>query len=109
MNGSDDMLAKFDGNYLTPISALNAYRHRIISKETYFKIMENIVEKMKNIGVKDLNLRGSHILLMIDDSQTVVAGEDGKPQTRICNFEYLKRIEPINSHKKNYKKQVQFA
>ena len=93
MNGADEMLAEFDGNYYTPISALNAYRHNIISKDIYFTIMEQTVEKMQNIGVKDLNLRGTHILLMMDENQSIIERKNGQPQTRICNFEYLKRVE----------------
>jgi hypothetical protein len=91
-NGSDDMLADFDGNYRKPISALNAYRHGIIKKDLYFSTMEMIQDKMMEIGVEDLNLRGTHILLTIDENNKIVKGNEKLPITRICNFEYLKRV-----------------
>jgi len=91
-NGSDEMLAAFDGKYHTPISALNVYRHNVISKNTYFTIMEQIKDKMLNAGVEDLNLRGSHILVTLDENSNIILGEDNLPMTRICNFEYLKKI-----------------
>jgi hypothetical protein len=91
-NGSDEMLAAFDGKYYMPISALNAYRHSVISKDTYFAIMEKIRDNMLTVGVEDLNIRGTHILLTLNDNRKIVVGKDGLPVTRICNFEYLKRI-----------------
>jgi hypothetical protein len=95
--GSDDMLTTFDSNYYTPINALNAYRHNIISKHTYFTIMEQISDKMSMAGFEDLELRGSHILLTLNENRNIVLGKEGLPLTRICNFEYIKRIEPFES------------
>jgi hypothetical protein len=93
-NGTDEMLAAFDGNYFTPISALNAYRHSIISRNVYFAIMEKTRDIMLTVGVEDLNFRGTHILLTLNENRKIVEGKDGLPVARLCNLEYLKRIEP---------------
>jgi hypothetical protein len=91
-NGSDEMLANLDGRYLTPISALNAYRLNIISKERYFKIMEKVQHKMQTAGFEDLNVRGTHIILSLDENHNIITENDGLPEARICNFEYIQRI-----------------
>jgi len=92
-NGSDEMLAAFDGKYLTPISALNAYRYNIITKELYFEIMEKIQHKMQMAGFEDLNLRGTHIIISLDEDRNIISENDGLPEARICNFEYINRVQ----------------
>jgi hypothetical protein len=96
-NGSDEMLADYDGGYYTSLNALSAYRQGVISEVTYFAVMEKIRDKMIELGVEDLNLRGTHILLALNDNREIVTGKDRLPVTRICNFELLKRIEPFRS------------
>jgi hypothetical protein len=59
--------------------------------------MEKIHDKMIELGVEDLNLRGTHILLALDDNRDIVTGEGEFPVTRICNFALLKRIEPFHA------------
>jgi hypothetical protein len=96
-NGSDEMLADYDGGYYTALNALNAYRQHLINKATYFEVMEKTRDKMVKLGVEDLNLRGTHILLALNNNHEIVTGKDRLPITRICNFELLKRIEPFRS------------
>ena len=55
-------------------------------------IMEQIQDKMWSIGFEDLNFQGTHILLTFDENRKIVTGKDGYPITRICNFEYLKKV-----------------
>jgi hypothetical protein len=105
--GSDKMLAVFDGNYYIPINALNAYRHDVISKNTYFTIMEQIRDKMFMAGYENMKLRGSHILLALDENRKIVLGKEGLPLTRICNFEYIKRIEPFEPRTSQEKTKLQ--
>jgi hypothetical protein len=91
-NVLDEKLDPFYGKNHTAISVLNAYRHKHISKSTYFTIMEQTRDKILSIGYEDLNFRGTHILLTFNQDHEIVLGKDGIPVTRICNFEYLKQI-----------------
>jgi len=95
-NGSDEMLANYDGNYYTAINALSAYRQHLISQTTYFTVMEKVSEKMRAVDVEDLNLRGTHILLALNSAHEIVTGKEGLPAIRICNFEFLKRVQPFS-------------
>jgi hypothetical protein len=90
-NGTDEMLANYDGNYYTALNALSAYRQHFIPEATYFTLMETVRNRMLAVGVEDLNLRGTHILLSLNSANEIVTREDGLPKIRICNFELLKR------------------
>jgi len=57
----------------------------------YLKLMEITREKLASIGIEDLNLRGNHILLSVDNSRRLVKDSDGIPEIRICNFELLRK------------------
>lgn len=91
-NGPDEMLADYDGNYYKAINALRAYRNSLINKKTYFKLMEIVKGKLHTVGIEDLNYRGTHILLSLNDSNKIIKSKEGVPEMRICNFELLRRI-----------------
>jgi len=90
-NGPDEKLAEKDGDYLEGISALSAYRSGIISREEYIGFLRRKGERLSRVGIEDLHLRGSHILLSLDGKGSLVCDNEGVPDMRICNFELLKR------------------
>jgi len=90
-NGPDDRLASRDGDYLEGRNALSAWREGIISEEEYVSLMQQIREKLLAVGVEDLNLRGSHILLSRRcDTKELIRDRDGLPEARICTFDLLR-------------------
>jgi hypothetical protein len=91
-NGTDEMLARYDGHYYTGINALNAYRQRLISEDRYLAIMEHIKSSLLEIGIIDLNLNGRHILLSQNEQGDLIKNDSGEPLTRICNFEHLRKL-----------------
>ena len=54
--------------------------------------MDTVRNNMLAVGVEDLNLRGTHILLAMDSTHQLVTGENGFPEIRIGNFEFLRRM-----------------
>jgi len=92
-NGPDEKLANEDSDYCEGIDTLNAYREGIISKDMYFAIMFRERRKLASAGVEDLNLRGNHLLISIDQEKNIILDEEGLPEARISNFEFLRRIE----------------
>ncbi|MBN2533286.1 MAG: hypothetical protein JXB88_10360 [Spirochaetales bacterium] len=91
-NGPDEKLAALDGNYYSGINALDAYRKKIISMTDYLTILKRKKEKLKKIGIEDLNLGGRHLLLSLDTSGAIIKDNEGFPEVRVCNFEFLKII-----------------
>ena len=90
-NGPDEMLAVKDESPCYGIDALLSYRKGFLDKQTYLQLMETTKSKLEAVEIEDLNLKGNHILLSVDNSGKLVEDSHGKPEIRICNFELLKR------------------
>lgn len=91
-NGPDEKLAEKDGDYLEGISALRAYSNGIITRKEYIALLKRKEERLANVGIEDLHLRGSHVLLSLDGNGMLIRDAEGVPDMRICNFELLKRV-----------------
>jgi hypothetical protein len=91
-NGPDEKLAEKDGDYLEGISALSAYRNGIISRKEYMDLLQRKAERLARVGMEDLHLRGSHVLLSLVGGGELVRDAEQVPDMRICNFELLKRF-----------------
>jgi hypothetical protein len=92
-NGPDERLATQDSDYLEGINALEAYREKMISESQYIALIKRKRERLLSIGIEDLNLKGTHILLSKDSQGNLVKDDEGFFEIRVCNFEMLKRIE----------------
>jgi hypothetical protein len=93
-NGPDELLAEKDESPYHGIDALLAYRRGLLDKDMYIQLMEIMKNKLAAVGIEDLNLKGNHILLSVDNSGQLVKDRDGIPEIRICNFELLRRAVP---------------
>ncbi|HOB98151.1 MAG TPA: hypothetical protein PKM43_05320 [Verrucomicrobiota bacterium] len=93
-NGPDEKLADRDGDYYEGIHALRAYKEGLIDRPTYFALLELARQRLADISVEDLNLRGNHILVSRDSRGRLVVDEAGFPEIRLSNFEFLKRVRP---------------
>ncbi len=91
-NGPDERLAAKDGDYLTGINSLNAYREGLISEQEYISLLKIKKQKLAAVGIEDLNLRGTHLLLSLDSCGNLLRDENGVPEMRVCNFELLSKI-----------------
>ncbi len=90
-NGPDERLASKDDDYLEGISALNAYRQGMLSEREYIDLLKKKKQRLARIGIEDLNLHGTHILLSMDIYKKLVKDSDGMFDMRVCNFELLRR------------------
>jgi hypothetical protein len=100
-NGPDELLAVRDESPYRGIDALLAYRKGLLDMEMYLQLMQITKNELAAVGIEDLNLRGNHILLSIDNSGQLVKGHKGIPEIRICNFELLRRTELYKSTKED--------
>lgn len=93
-NGPDDILAARDGDYLEGINALRAWREGLINEEQYVRLMVSVRERLAQLKIEDLNLRGTHILLSRRTrTGKLICNPDGTLETRICNFELLRMAD----------------
>ncbi len=98
-NGPDEMLSKEDITYYKGINALRAFRERYISEDKYMHVLKTIKKRLRKVGIQDMNLCGSHLLLSLDKQEAIVYDSNGVPEVRICNFEFLKKITPYAPQK----------
>lgn len=90
-NKPDEMLAAEDREHYRSLSALQAVREGILSREAYLALMLQMRHRLAVVGVTDLNLRGNHILVVLDAEGQLVRDAHGIPDARICNFELLQQ------------------
>jgi len=90
-NGPDEKIAYQDGNYYEGVNVLTAYRRSVISEKEYLNLLHVTKEKLFKIGIEDLNLRGDHLLISFDSGGKLITDDQGTPEIRICNFEFLKK------------------
>jgi len=91
-NGPDEVLAAKDEQIYKGISALDALREGLIAEGMYHRVMQTTRERLAEVGIEDLNLRGNHLLLSLDKSGRLATEDGGLPAARICNFELLRRV-----------------
>jgi hypothetical protein len=66
----------------------------VLDQDIYLRLMQRTRDRMAELGIEDLNLRGNHILLSLDVANKLVMDADGLPAARICNFELLRKTGP---------------
>jgi len=71
-NGPDEKLAMKDSDYYEGIDALRAYKEKIITKVQYKYLLKTIRKRLNEVGIEDLNLKGSHFLLSFDSSKNLI-------------------------------------
>ncbi len=79
------------------MSALRAYRKRLVSKAEYVDLMRIIRQRLREVEVEDLTLRGTHILVPLDGRGRLIRGADGVPKWKLCSFELLRRLQTQES------------
>jgi hypothetical protein len=92
-NGPDELLAEKDESPYQGVDALLTYRRGLLDKKMYQQLMQGTKNKLAVSGIEDLNLRGNHILLSVDNSGQLIKDLQGALEIRICNFELLRRTK----------------
>jgi hypothetical protein len=91
-NGPDEKLAEADGDYYEAMDALCAYREAKLSRDEYIALLQRTRDSLRDVGIEDLNLRGSHLLLSLDKEGRLIRDRRSLPEVRICNFELLREM-----------------
>ncbi|UCF16705.1 MAG: hypothetical protein JSW59_04420, partial [Phycisphaerales bacterium] len=92
-NGPDELLATVDESPYQGVDALLCHRKGLLAKNTYLRLMKIAKRKLASLGIEDLNLKGNHILLSVDNAGHLVKDPKGLPEMRISNFELLRRAQ----------------
>lgn len=91
-NGPDESLAAKDEAIYQGVDALAAYRQGRLTQRDYVRVMQAAKRRLAAVGVENIGLRGSHLLLSIDREHKLAVDERNMLLIRICNFELLRRV-----------------
>ncbi len=95
-NGPDDLLAQCDESPFEGLDALLAYRKKLLDKAMYLALMEKTKQMLQQVGIEDLNPLGNHILVSLDKTGQLVRDNQGLPEIRLYNFEFLADAIPTD-------------
>jgi hypothetical protein len=91
-NGPDEALAAKDEAVYEGQDALTAFQQGRLPQQEYIKLVQYTKKRLAAVGIEDLSLSGSHLLLSFDRAHQLVTDEHGTPLVRIRNFEMLKKV-----------------
>jgi hypothetical protein len=92
-NGPDELLAAQDGRFYHAVNAQQAFTTGLISAHSLEELMELKASRLAQHGFEDLNPKPDHLLISFDDTNRLVLGPTGKLEVRLCNFEFVRRIQ----------------
>jgi len=91
-NGPDELLAQCDESPFEGLDVLLAYRKGLLDKAMYTELMERTKQVLRQGGVEDLNPLGNHILVSVDHTGQLTKDNQGLPEIRLYNFEFLANV-----------------
>jgi hypothetical protein len=89
-NGPDELLAEHDGSYYSSLNAKHACARGLISRRMMEELVKSKAAKLAQCGLEDLNLKPDHLLISFDAKDKLVLDATGKPEVRLCNFEFVR-------------------
>ncbi len=90
-NGPDELLATNDGFSYSSINAKHACASGRITHRVMQELVEGKAAKLAQCGLEDLNLKPDHLLISFNPEGKLVLDANGKPEVRLCNFEFVRR------------------
>jgi len=91
-NGPDELLAEHDGQYYHAVNAKRAARNSLIPEAILAELMATMKVKLAHHGFEDLNPKSDHLLISFNHQEKLVTDTLGKPEVRLCNFEFVRRL-----------------
>jgi hypothetical protein len=89
-NGPDALLAADDGSSYSSINAKHACAKGLITRRMMDDLVKAKAAKLAGCGLEDLNLKPDHLLISFDAAGKLVLDAAGKPEVRLCNFEFVR-------------------
>ncbi|MGP8234540.1 MAG: hypothetical protein ACLQVW_03940 [Limisphaerales bacterium] len=89
-NGPDELLAANDGSFYSSLNAKHACANGLIPSRLLAELMEAKAAKLAQCHLEDLNLKPDHLLISFDPQGRLVLDTAGKPEVRLCNFEFVR-------------------
>ncbi|MGD0815283.1 MAG: hypothetical protein ABSA83_16930 [Verrucomicrobiota bacterium] len=89
-NGPDALVAADDGSSYSSVNAKHACAKGLITRRMMEELVRAKAAKLAGCGLEDLNLKPDHLLISFDAAGKLVLDAGGKPEVRLCNFEFVR-------------------
>ena len=89
-NGPDALLAAHDGSSYSSMNAKHACAKGLITRRMMEELLKAKAAKLALCGLEDLNLKPDHLLISFNSAGKLVLDAAGKPEVRLCNFEFVR-------------------
>jgi hypothetical protein len=90
-NGPDELLATQDGAFYRGINVEQAQAQGLIDESMLAVLLTRTRRRLERAGFEDLNLEPDHLLISVGPDSKLVLDTLGKPELRLCNFEFVRR------------------
>jgi len=78
------------------INAAEAVERKLIADEEGVELVASVVERLGELGVEAPRLPPEHLLMSIGPDHELVRTEDGAPDFRLCNLQFLRWKNPAD-------------
>ena len=90
-NGPDTWVAQQKGQLLRPIDLQKALEKGLIGPQEFSDLYDGVLSRLGSAGFDGSLLEGNDILLALDPAGQFLKDGDGKPEARLCNFEFIRK------------------
>ena len=91
-NGSDQWVAEQKGQLCRPVDLLKTLHNGIFQETEVNAMIYRVRQKLKDIGYDGSLLQTNDMIITYDPKGDMIKDDEGYPEVRITNFEYIKKI-----------------
>jgi len=91
-NGTDQWVAEQKGQLCRPVDLLKTLHYGILQEPELKNLMERVFAKLKNIGYDGSLLQANDLIITYDPKGEMMKDEEGYPEVRITNFEFIRKL-----------------
>lgn len=92
-NGTDAMLADFDGAHFKCLNLRQAVRHELLDAAEAAEAVERYEALLRAAGFEALALGPGHLLISVEPGGLLRRDASGRVETRLCNMQFVRPLE----------------
>lgn len=91
-NGTDAMLADFDGAHYQALNLRQAVQHQLMSEQDANLAVERYARLLEGAGFEALDLGPGHLLISVEPGGLLRRDAQGHVETRLCNMQFVRPL-----------------
>ena len=98
-NGTDAMLADFDGAHFKCLNLRQAARLGMLTEAETMEAVARYSRLLAAAGFESLGLRPGHLLISVEPGEILRRDAEGLIETRLCNMQFVRPLATTNGQK----------